>query len=251
MLRAARASRRLYYPEFLPDATRPNGLAGSFEFEPQSDYSECYGTLRYGRLAELLIYDCRRHLSLAGPSAGFIPSTAEDWLAARTKARDTRHLVHIPSIPFGWSAGKWGEWYADILDASGKLTTTRPKPYWQAGWRHQHDRILAMLSAQRERSPLLISGDLHSHALGSIRRTGSIDLSAHPVTVMIAGPISTADSGWPSAARNTLAQTALGLEMETKVPVVEHNGFTIAEFTSEGVDLQLHSTELHHRERLA
>lgn len=239
MLRAGRATRRLFYPEFLPDEKRPDGLAGSFDFEPGSRYGECYGTVRYGRLAEVLIYDCRRHLSLTGPSAGFVPSTTEQWLMDRTAGKDTRHLVHVPSIPFGWSAGKWGEWYADILDAQGKLTVARPKPYWQQGWRNQHDRILQAMSANRDRIPLLVSGDLHSHAIGRIHKSGAVDVSAHPPTVMIAGPISTGASGWPSAARNTLAQSAIGLEMDTRVPVVEHNGFTIADFSGNEIQLRL------------
>ncbi|MBL8218389.1 MAG: alkaline phosphatase D family protein [Bryobacterales bacterium] len=240
MLRAARATRRLYYPEFLPDPQRPDGLAGSFDFEPATRYSECYGTLRYGKLAELMIYDCRRHLALAGPSAGFVPQTTEEWLLARTRANDTRHLVHVPSIPFGWSAGKWGEWYADILDAQGRLTVGKVKPYWQSGWRMQHDRILRALAANRQRTPLLVSGDLHSHALGRIRSSGDIALRENPVNVMIAGPISTGPTGWPSAARNTLAQTAIGIDMETRIPVVEHNGFTIADFTESGVELRFY-----------
>lgn len=244
MLRAARATRRLYYPEFLPDANRPDGLAGSFDFEPATRYGECYGTLRFGTLAELLIYDCRRHLALAGPSAGFVPQTTEDWLLGRTRANDTRHLVHVPSIPFGWSAGKWGEWYADILDAQGKLTVNKVKPYWQVGWRMQHDRILQALAANRGRTPLLISGDLHSHALGRIRKSGEIGLAENPVNVMIAGPISTGPTGWPSSARNTLAQTAIGIDMETRVPVVEHNGFTIADFTEGGVELRFFGWKL-------
>jgi hypothetical protein len=244
MLRAARATRRLFYPEFLPEPGRPDGLAGSFEFEPDVSYSECFGTFRYGRLAEMLIYDCRRHLSLTGPTAGFVPDTAEQWLASRTAAKDTRHLVHIPAVPFGWSAGKWGEWYADILDEQGKLTLKRPKPYWQQGWRAQHDRILQILSANRERIPLLISGDLHSHALARIQQSAGLDLRANPVNVSIAGPISTGPSGWPSAARNTLAQPAIGLEMDTRIPVVEHNGFTIADFTEDGATLRFFGWKL-------
>ncbi|MBL8230388.1 MAG: alkaline phosphatase D family protein [Bryobacterales bacterium] len=244
MLRAARATRRLFYPEFLPEAGRPDGLAGSFEFEPNISYSECFGTFRYGLLAEMLIYDCRRHLTLSGPSAGFVPDTAEQWLAGRTAANDTRHLVHVPGVPFGWSAGKWGEWYADVLDDQGKLTVKRVKPYWQAGWRAQHDRILRMLASNRQRVPLVISGDLHSHALGRIRKSGDVDLREHPVNVSIAGPISTGPSGWPSAARNTLAQTAIGLDLETRIPVVEHNGFTIADFTESEVTLRFFGWKL-------
>lgn len=239
MLRSARATRRLYYPEFLPDSKRPDGLAGSHEFEQGLPLAECYGTLRYGTLAELLIYDCRRHLSLSGPSAGFIPESAEQWLHQRTRANDTGHLVHVPSVPFGWSAGKWGDWYPDILDSKGKLTVDRTKPYWQEGWRRQHNRILESMAANRDRIPLLASGDLHSHGMGRIHRYGNLDLRAHPPTVMIAGPISTGASGWPSAARNTIAETAIGLEMDTRVPIVEHNGFTIADFDEGSIELRL------------
>lgn len=234
MLRAGRATRRLCYPEFLPDPNRPGGL------EPDGGDSECFGTLRYGRLAELLIYDCRRHLSLGGPSARYVPDTAEQWLYARTRSSDTRHLAHIPSLPFGWSAGKWGDWYPDVLDSKGKLNTRNAKPYWQTGWGKQHDRILQSLAANRERTPLIISGDLHSHAMGRIRRSGSLDLSTNPPLVMIAGPIGTGVTGWPSSARNTLAQPAEQLEMDTRVPVVEHNGFTIADFDEESIELRLY-----------
>lgn len=239
MLRAGRATRRLYYPEFLPDAARPEGLAGANDSEEGPALAECFGTLRWGKLAELLIYDCRRHLSLAGPSAGCIPDTAEQWLHDRTRSNDTRHLVHVPSLPFGWSAGKWGDWYPDILDAKGRLTIEKPKPYWQTGWRSQHDRILASMAANRDRIPLLISGDLHSQAIGRIQRSGKLDLRAHPPTVMIAGPIGTGASGWPSAARNTVAETAIGLEMDTRLPVVEQNGFTIADFNQDSIELRL------------
>ena len=45
-----------------------------------------------------------------------------------------------PIRPAG-SAGKWGEWYPDVLDADKKLTIAQPKPYWQPGWLKQHDRL--------------------------------------------------------------------------------------------------------------
>jgi hypothetical protein len=56
-------------------------------------------------------------------------------------AREVVHVVNIPSNPPGWSAGKWGEWYPDILDRDGRLTINLPKPYWQSGWL-KHCRFL-------------------------------------------------------------------------------------------------------------
>jgi hypothetical protein len=115
-LRAQRATQLLYYPEFLRDARRPLAMPGSASIDRATGVSECFGTLRYGALLEVLLYDCARFLSLKGRHGGLIPPEAEAWLLARTRAQDTRHLIHVPSTPFAWSAGKWREWYPDLLE---------------------------------------------------------------------------------------------------------------------------------------
>ena len=121
MLRLARATQRLYYPEFLPDAGRPIGLPSSGAADRAAGVSESFGTLRYGKLLEIMMYDCRRYMSLAGPAGGFLPETAEAWVMRRMAAQETRHVVNLPSTPVGWSAGKWGEWYPDLLQPDGTL----------------------------------------------------------------------------------------------------------------------------------
>jgi hypothetical protein len=121
----------------------------------------------------MLLYDVRRTMTLAGASAVFVDLEVERWLRARTAGTDTTHLVHAPSNPPGWSAGKWGEWYPDILGGDGKLTTSQPKPYWQTGWLAQHDRLMTSLAAMRDRVPLVVSGDLHAIAMGRMLRCGS------------------------------------------------------------------------------
>ncbi len=145
-LQLARATQRMYYPEFLPDAARPPNLPWVAS-DNGGDVSESFGTLRFGRLAEILLYDVRRTVTLGGASAVFVAPEIEQWLNARTNATDVTHLVHEPSNPPGWTAGKWGEWYPDILDEGGKLTTAKPKPYWQSGWLQQHDRLMRSISA--------------------------------------------------------------------------------------------------------
>ena len=60
MLALARATQHLYYPEFLPDAARPLGLPWSSAGDRVWGVSESFGTIRYGRLAEVLLYDIRR-----------------------------------------------------------------------------------------------------------------------------------------------------------------------------------------------
>ena len=233
-LSLARTSQRLYFPEFLPDESRPTGMAGALP----GGLSEAYGSFRYGRLLEMLIYDCRRYLSLKGPSAGFVDASAERWLARRTQAEsDVRHLVHVPSTPMGWSAGKWGEWYPDLLQPDGTLGTRRAKPYWQTGWWAQHQRLLEVLSGQRERIPLIISGDLHAIGSGAIQRSGELRLE-RSVQTILSGPISSDDLMWPSTFRGTPPQVPSGLTVTERMTPIEHNGFTILDVDADGISVR-------------
>ena len=234
----ARTTQRLYYPEFLPDATRPAGLPGSSSLDRPPGVAESFGTLRYGSLAELLLYTVRSSMTLSGPSAVFVDPDVEHWLMARMAVRDTTHLVNVPSNPPGWSAGKWGEWYPDLLDANGKLSIAKPKPYWQPGWLRQHDRLMAAMSAMPDRIPLVISGDLHAIAEGRMLRTGSVDLSRNPVQVVLSGPLGTGDLAWPSAFRGIGAMPSVHLDMDERLKPLEENGFTIADFSGDKVVLR-------------
>ena len=234
MVRLGRASHRLYYPEYLPDLNRPSGLAGSSAMDRPAGVSESFGTLRYGRLAELLLYDCRRFLSLKGPSAVFVPTEVERWLLDRMKASETDHVANVPSTPVAWTAGKWGEWYPDALDEKGRLGVRQDKYLWQPGWRAQHDRLLRAASAMKNRLPLFISGDLHCLGEGRIHRSGGLDLSANPVISILSGPVgATGPHGWPSAFRGTPARVPHDLEVEEGLPPMEENGFILVDFTAD------------------
>ncbi len=229
-LNAARATQELYYPEFLADAGRPTGLASSSAGDRfPAHISESFGTLRFGTLVEMLMYDCRRHLTLTGPSAGFVPPEVENWLVNRMQAPGVAHVINVPSTPIGWTAGKWGEWYAD-MESGGKPTVAIPKPYWQSGWRSQHDRLVQAASGMKGRIPLFISGDLHAIAQGRMQATGSIDLSANPVHSILAGPLGTG-VGWPSGRRGMVPQVPNGVKFDELLGAVEQNGFLIADFT--------------------
>jgi len=238
MTQAARATQSLYYPEFLPDATRPTGLAGSSHAGRPLPISESFGTLRYGQLLEVLLYTVRRTMTMAGPSAVFLEDTVEDWLKARMADPAVAHVVNAPSNPPGWTAGKWGEWYPDVLTADGKLSIATPKPYWQSGWVKQHDRLLAAMSGMRGRVPLAVSGDLHAIGVGRILRTGTADLSANPVIAALSGPVGTRPAGWPSGIRKIGAQPSLHLQMEEQVKPIEQHGFMLADFTRDKVALR-------------
>lgn len=238
MLRLARATQQMYYPEFLPHASRPAGLPWSSSGDRIGGLSESFGTLRYGKLAEVLLYDVRRTMTLAGPSAVFVDLEVERWLHARTADTEVTHLVHAPSNPPGWSAGKWGEWYPDILGADGKLTTLVVKPYWQTGWLAQHDRLMQSLSANRSRTPLVVSGDLHAIGIGAMLRAGSHRFEANPVTTVLAGPVGTRPTGWPSTRRGIGATPPTHIDLREEVAPIEQHGFTIADFRRDGIDLR-------------
>jgi len=234
-LQLARMTRRLYYPDFLPDANRPTGLPGSAALDRAPGTAETYGTLRWGQLAEILMYDCRRFLTLGGPGGVFVAPEAEQWLKDRMAAPGVAHVVNLPSTPPGWTAGKWGEWYPDMLDDRGRLSVAKPKPYWQPGWAAQHDRLLKASSGMRGRVPLFVSGDLHAIGEGRIHRTGNTDLRANPVVSILSGPIGTARDGWPSAVRGTPALPPQRIEMEERQNAIEENGFLILDFTPDKI----------------
>jgi hypothetical protein len=236
MLELGRATQHLYYPEFLPDAGRPLGLAGSGSPDRATGVSEAFGTLRCGRLLELLLWDCRRYLTLKNQVATFVPMEAERWIAARHAGSDARFVANVPSVPLVWTAGKWGEWYPDVLDDQGQLTTERDKYLWQPGWLAQHDRILAAASAS-QRLPLFLCGDMHALGEGVITRSGGHDFADNPVVAVLTGPLGTR-TGWPSRARGTMPKVARSLEVREELPCLEENGFTLADFEPEQVTLR-------------
>lgn len=237
-LQLARATQRMYYPEFLPDLARPANLPWSSTNDGHAT-SESFGTLRFGRLAEILLYDVRRTMTLAGPSAVLVTPEVEQWLHVRTGATEVRHLVHAPSNPPGWSAGKWGEWYPDVLDETANLTTAKPKPYWQSGWLTQHDRLMRSMAAMDGRVPLVVSGDLHAMAVGRILRAGALDFRSRPITAVLSGPIGTSPAGWPSAVRGIGATPPAHLDLQEDVKPIEQHGFVLADFLPDRITLRL------------
>ncbi|MDB5989991.1 MAG: PhoD-like phosphatase [Herbaspirillum sp.] len=234
MLNAGRTTQWMYYPEHLPDKTRPTGITGASAADRFKNLSECYGTLRYGKIAEMLMYDCRRGLTLTGPTATFVQKEAEGWLTDRMKNSDAAHVVNVPSVPIGWSAGKYGEWYRD-MEGDGKLTLTKPKAFWQTGWRLQHDRLMVAASSMNERIPMFISGDLHATGYGIMTRTGEHDLAKNPVHSVITGPLGTDTIMWVSASRGMRPQIPDGLDFNEVLKAEEKHGFIIADYDNEGV----------------
>ena len=238
-LQLARTTQQLYYPEFLNDPFRSPGLPYSHS-SARGELSESYGTLRYGDLLEVLLYDVRRTLRVGQSNAAFLDSNVEAWLLQRTASLESRHLVHVPSNPPGWTAGKWGEWYPDVLHPeSGELTTSIPKPEWQQGWLDQHDRIMAGLANMTHRNPLIMSGDLHATGVGTMHGAGALNFSNNPITNVLSGPIGTSIRGFPSVVRGIGAQPSKYLSFEEQVAPLEEHGFTLVDFERDRITAQL------------
>lgn len=210
----------MYWPSLPATAGQPElpGGGGSF------------GSLRWGQLAEFLLYDCRGHMSLA-PGGGFVPPVVESWIADRSGDPSIRHVVQTPSTPWGWTAGKWGEWYPDVRGADGRLTGTAAKPGWNPGWFEQHQRLLA-LAGSRGRPALVLSGDLHAVGCGQIVQSHDVRPD-QPVHMVLAGPIGTDELSFPSAARGGGPEIPAGLLVREALAPREENGFTVIDLTRE------------------
>lgn len=233
MVDVATTTQRLYYPEFLGSPSLPA------PYLTRENLSESFGEIRYGRLFEGLLYDCRRYLTndqdpaTGDESARMVPGAAERWLLGRSGSSNALHLAHVPSTPILWTAGKWGEWYPDVKDETGALSIEVPKRYWPQGWNDQHDRLVRAASARRDRTPLWLSGDLHATGIGRIHRTHGFSLEANPVVSVLAGTPGTDGPGWPSRFRGQRPVPSLTLEAEEWIAPIEENGFTILDMTPE------------------
>ena len=236
-----RTSQKLYLPEFLPDRSRPVDLPGTAAPDRPEGVSECYGTLRYGKLLEALLYESRRYTTLTGPDAVMIHPEAEKWLIDRMAAEEATHVVNMPATIFGWSAGKWMEWYPDVRNEMGNLTKDAPKYLWQEGWFAQHNRLLKAASEMKHSVPLFVCGDIHSQAEGRIIRSGELDMSSNPPIVVASGSLGTGPRGFPSGFRGMLASVPIDLTVEEKLPIVEKNGFVIADFTPERIAIRFYA----------
>jgi len=237
-VKLARIAQGMYWPEFLPDENRPIGLSGSNAADKAQYSSECFGTLRYGRLAEFLMYDCRRFTTLKGPSAGFIPRDAEQWIIDRSASKDTKYTINIPSLPVGWSAGKWMEWYPDVLNKEGILTDQAEKYFWQKGWQNQHDRILSHLTNQSHKMPIFMQGDLHTFAAGKIYRNGHNSYEKNPINAFVMGTLGS--TAWPSGIRQVKASAPTAIGIEEYFENVEESGFSIVNLKADNIKIQMY-----------
>lgn len=196
--------------------------------------AETLEAVRIGKLLELALFDCRRGWSTDG--GGVVFPEVERLLLERLRTSDAAHYVHVPSNPFGWSKGALGEWYAD--GPPGETPQVHDKGYWQPGWFAQHQRLAAALTERPDRAAVTISGDLHAVGATRITRSGDLDLSRNPLHALVAGPVGTANNGFPSTARGAFPFTPAALKAEALNKLEEKNGFTLFDVTREKIEVR-------------
>lgn len=229
----------LYYPP-LPNA-------------PSKPFERSFGVMRYGSLFEAPLLDCAGHMTISGPSPVLLPASVEQWVIDRIKSSNATHFALVPSHPFGWTAGKWREWYPDVVApegftglvtnellgaTQGELTSEAEKYLWQRGWWAQHQRLLSAL-ASRPRSRFTFSGDIHAQGAIAIDRSGELNFSDAPLTSILVGPVSSSDGTWPSFARGLFASLPADLQASTLADTDEINGFAIFDISKERVTATL------------
>lgn len=236
MLDAGRSTQLLYYPEFLPSTSKPGNLPDYLDQTRR--LSTSFGSVQYGNLAEINLFDSKRFCDLNGNKGRLIPKTVEDWLINRTNNSPAKWLFQAPSTPIAWTAGKWQEWYPDVLDKSGQLSIRTEKKLWQKGWWDQHQRLLSALAGQN-RVPIVLQGDLHMASVGKIQKSGQLDFSNNPIYAVGTGPLGTGKLGYPSSVRSTGAEIPKDMEVEELLPPTEKNGFTIIEVEKEQIRFKI------------
>ena len=197
------------------------------------------GRIRYGNAFEGLIADCAGDMTLGDKKALLISKKNEEWLLSRIDQSKAKTLAFIPSHPFGYTAGKWREWYPDVVAEEGasgtvinellsgnkgSLTTEVNKYLWQEGWFLQHQRLIKAIS-QRKGSRFVFSGDIHAIGAVSIIKSGKLKLKTKLKTFLV-GPVGSSSAGWPSFARGITAENPENLECESIYKIREENGFT-------------------------
>ena len=224
---------------------------------PSPELNRSFGIVRYGSLFEAPLIDCAGFMTLAGEDAVLFSPTIERWLTERIETSDASHFVMVPSHPMGWTAGKWREWYPDVVapegfegtvanrlnlygDTKGVLTARANKYLWQMGWWLQHQRVLKAL-AKRTGSRFMLSGDIHAQGAVEIIRSGDFDLAANAITSVLTGPVSTSSATWPSFARGIAARQPEWLQAVTLSETNEVNGFTVVSLKEDSAIVQLNN----------
>ncbi len=238
MLELAKTAQLLYLPEFLPDENRPLTIPDTNSADRAVNVSECYGTLRYGKLFEGLIFETKRFIDFNDNNGVLINPKAEKWIISRIKNEDTQYKVCFSPSPFGWISGNPYKWYKNRQVNSASLTG---KDIRSPGWFLQHNRILEAASGMENRIPLIISGNSNKIAMGKIISSGDLFFKNNPVYAVTLTSLGRGPMISPFPAKNKTFSVPEALQVYNIIKPVEQNGFIIADFTHERIKLDFYT----------
>lgn len=232
MVDAENYTQRLYYPGFLgqnPIEDKVIGFADN-------------GLLRFGNLLGMNLFDAKQFVTLEGEESILVLKGVEKQIV--DMSIDSTYVWHFAatSSPFGWTAGKWLEWYPDILDGDN-LTIDKEKYLWQEGWWNQHQRLLTAFH-QRKNPSIILQGDLHMASFGMIQKSGDLDFSSNPIPVITTAPLGSGKMGFPSSFRGVGATVAIDMQVDEIYAPVERNGFTILNINRTQVNFDIYTWRL-------
>jgi len=239
MYDAAFTTSRFYYPEYLSNV----GVKKRIMPVNKSNYIWDFnvGQIRYGGLAHFTLFDAKRNVKL-NKESGLITEESESFINEIVNTEDIIWNFQATSSPFAWTAGKWLEWYPDILDGES-LTKDKEKYLWQKGWWDQHQRLLSAFH-KRKNPSIILQGDLHMASYGMIHRSGDLDFSSNPIPVITTAPLGSGKMGFPSSFRGVGATVPMDMEVKEIYKPVERNGFTVLDINREQVAFDIYTWRL-------
>ena len=237
MMAAGRASQHLYYPEFLPDPMRPLGLASAAAPDRPPAFRRV--TARSATGASPRCWSTSlpplSHIAWTerGVRAGRGRDLAEGSHGAAGCGACHQHSIHAA----GLERRRVGASGTPAWRSTAASRPASPSPYWQPGWRAQHDRLLQAASAMRGRIPLFVSGDLHAIGETRIAATSGIDLAESGGVGAVRADWS-AGYGSPSFYRGSHGVTTGGLVVDEVQPTIEENGYLISKPSPDDITLR-------------
>lgn len=90
--------------------------------------------------------------------------------------------------------------------------------------------LIEALAAQTRRPPVIVQGDFHATAAGTMARSDKLALQ-RPVEVMISGSLGSGDHIFPSSVCNVESKPSQLIGRDETFKPTEKNGFTVIDVT--------------------
>jgi hypothetical protein len=98
--------------------------------------------------------------------------------------------------------------------------------------------LIEAIGSHNKRVPIIIQGDFHASAAGSIRRSGELTLK-NKVHVVLTGTLGTSDLPFPSSFRSVESKPSQLEGMDEVMKPTEKNGFSVIDVTPDKVTFMM------------